>query len=360
MFSPFAVSQKIIENSSKPPGEKAGRIVKLKEVLKVTDEGGEFYFKFPRNLKISYDGSIFIQDENQLLQFHSDGKFIRNLFKKGKGPGEMEYLSNYVLMQNRIIVHNMLPQKILWFDYDGKLAKELRMDTDYRSFSLFSVSGNLYYFVKSEYPAFEKESEIIDGTNMFIRFNPDNNEMEELMDFPTKIWRVKHGTGQGTRALNDLILAKYDNGLIFLNHTHEYLVKLCDIESNKLICAFRREYKRIRPQDEVKRDRREEWEIGGKRFKIPYPEYLNDIRMLLVHRGRLWMVTSTLNKKKGFLVDVFNRDGEYVDNFYLRLSDNPSYDSLGEIFVYGDFLYQIRKDEEDLCQIMKYEILDEH
>ena len=360
MFSPFLVSQKIIENPSKPQGEKAGRIVKLKEVLRISDENGEFYFRFPRNLKVAPNGFIFVQDENQLLQFKSDGKYVCNLFKKGKGPGEMEYLSNYAFTQNNIIAHNMLPQKMLWFDYDGRLVKEFRIDTDIRFLGFISFCDNLYYFLKNDSPTFEKESEIIDSTNSFVRFNPEDNEMEELMDFPTKIWKVKYGTGQGTRALNDLITAQYNNDLIFLNHTHTYLVKLYDMKTDRLVCVFKRDYKRIRPPDEVKRERREEWEIGGKRFEIPYPEYLNDIRKLLVHQGKLWVITSTLNKKKGFLVDVFNKDGEYVDNFYLRLSDDPSHDSLGEVFVCGDFLYQIRRDEEDLFQIIKYDILDEN
>jgi hypothetical protein len=99
----------------------------------------------------------------------------------------------------------------------------------------------------NDYPIFEKESEIIDRTNSFVRFNPEDNEMEELMDFPTKIGKVKYGTGQGTRALNDLITAQYNNDLIFLNHTQTYLVKLYDMKTDRLVCVFKRDYKRIRP-----------------------------------------------------------------------------------------------------------------
>ncbi len=95
VFTSILVTQEMIENPDKPLSKKAGRILKLKKVLRIGDVGDEFYFRFPRNLKVSPDGSIFIQDIDQLLQFDQNGKFVRNFFKKGQGPGEMGYVVNY-------------------------------------------------------------------------------------------------------------------------------------------------------------------------------------------------------------------------------------------------------------------------
>jgi len=60
---------KVIENPEKPLSKNAGRILKLEEVLRIKDEGREFYFKFPfvNGLRVSGKGFIYVQDENQLF-----------------------------------------------------------------------------------------------------------------------------------------------------------------------------------------------------------------------------------------------------------------------------------------------------
>lgn len=78
-------SQEVIENTENPLNPNAGRVLKIEEVFRISDESGEFYFKYPRNLKISPDGTIFICDENQLLKFDDNGNFKQNFFKKRAG-----------------------------------------------------------------------------------------------------------------------------------------------------------------------------------------------------------------------------------------------------------------------------------
>ncbi len=64
----FVFSQEIIENPAKPLNPNAGRILKLEEVLRITDEGGEFFFKRPSLLQIADDGCIFLYDSEQFLR----------------------------------------------------------------------------------------------------------------------------------------------------------------------------------------------------------------------------------------------------------------------------------------------------
>ena len=78
-------AQTIIENQDKPLSKNAGRTLQLNETWRITDESGQFYFKYPGDLKISSDGYIFYADENELLKFSPDGKFIKNLYQKRTG-----------------------------------------------------------------------------------------------------------------------------------------------------------------------------------------------------------------------------------------------------------------------------------
>jgi hypothetical protein len=62
IFSSIIFTQEVIENPEKPLIKKAGRVVELKEVLSIHDVGDDYYFKYPSNLKVAPDGSIFFLD----------------------------------------------------------------------------------------------------------------------------------------------------------------------------------------------------------------------------------------------------------------------------------------------------------
>ena len=82
-------AQNIIENPAKPLAKDGGRVLKLTEVWRITDDAGEFFFKYPQDLRIADDGSIFLREVGQFLRFSADGKFLKDIFRKGQGPGEM-------------------------------------------------------------------------------------------------------------------------------------------------------------------------------------------------------------------------------------------------------------------------------
>ena len=76
-------------NPVTPLSKNAGRVLSLKEVMRIIDTGRNFYFKYLHSIKIAPNGSIFVKDDEELLQFDSKGKFNRNFSKKGQGPGEI-------------------------------------------------------------------------------------------------------------------------------------------------------------------------------------------------------------------------------------------------------------------------------
>ena len=91
----------VIKNPGKPLNKDSGKVLDLKEVMSIQDKEGEFYFRYPRNIKVSSDGSIFVFENKQLLKFNSWGKFCRNFYKHGQGPQEVTHISNYLLMDRR-------------------------------------------------------------------------------------------------------------------------------------------------------------------------------------------------------------------------------------------------------------------
>jgi YD repeat-containing protein len=91
LLSVTAVSfPQVIENPKSPPAPNAGRVVPLKEVARITDEKGKFFFVQPIAVFTGHDGSVYVQEYKQLLKFDAQGRFVKNLLKRGQGPGEFD------------------------------------------------------------------------------------------------------------------------------------------------------------------------------------------------------------------------------------------------------------------------------
>lgn len=87
-FATLLAGQKVFDNPAKPAAKNAGRTVALEEIVTVRDGGEEFYFEWPRNIQTAPDGTFFLISKNQLLQFDASGRFLRNYYKQGQGPGK--------------------------------------------------------------------------------------------------------------------------------------------------------------------------------------------------------------------------------------------------------------------------------
>ena len=354
------ISQGILENPEKPLAENAGRVVALKEVLRIVDEGDKYYFKYPSLLHIATDESIFVKDKDQLLQFDKNGKFIQNYFRKGQGPGELNWISNYFLTDRNIIVHNGSPDKIIWFDFTGHLTREFAVRSAAGSLQFLHFYNNHYYFYNHSFPKIEGEPKIIDNPLDFVSLEEGQEEIKSLSSFPIQVYvALAKGGGGGMVQLNKLIVVSHQQKYLLISHTSEYLVKLFDVEKNQVIRAFRRQYKRARTSPEEAKGIKSMVMLGPDTpLIVPGQKYRADIENLLVYKDNLLVETSTKEKEKGTLIDVFNLGGTYIDNFYLNLpGPATATDAHPEArTIWGDYLYTIEKNEDETFVIKKYKI----
>lgn len=328
--------------------------------MQIRDVGGNFYFKYPRNLKVAPNGSIFVQDQEQFIQFDPNGKFVRNLFKKGQDPGEMQSAGNYFFDGENIIVHELRSHKILIFDFHRKLIKDFRIQGETRLSRFLLFQKGKYYFLSSDRPVTKKTS-VVDIHQKLIEIAHEGKEIKEMTEFLTKGY-IAVGK-QGGRVFYDIssvIVVPYMNKFLFVSHTQEYLLQLYDAEKNQVIRTFKREYQRVKtPPDAEKTGGAM---LDGKPVSPPPQKFLNDIQNLLVFKDMLWVVTSTTDKEKGTLIDVFDSEGKYIDHFYLEFPENMvrGYNGNTAMDISEDFLYTIEQDDEGTYAIRKYKIKDKN
>jgi len=340
-----------IENDASLPG----RVLILKKTWQISDdEQNRFYLKYPYNLTIGQDGSIFIQDEHQLLKFTAAGKFIRNFVKRGEGPGEFQRFSKYFLYQDQIILFQSRPGKIIHFDKDGKLIKEFVFSLPGISRFVIYKSPN-YYLRRYNYLATKKiKSGLHPITYQFLKMTA-KGKIDPLPLKLNVLWniRIMDGGGFSANFITRILLVQASDTTCYLNHTSEYLIKVVDLDTGNILKTFKRPYSRVKYQ-KIKLD------PSKNPNSMPPPDlkYFNDIYQLHLVNQTLWVVTSTISKDKGILIDVFNLKGQYSDHFYLplRLIKNPHDFTSLHMTAKDSKIYIIEKDEEENPVITAYTI----
>ena len=137
-----------------------------------------------------------------------------------------------------------------------------------------------------------------------------------------------------------------DNNRLYISHTCEYRIDVLDIKKGEVIRSFNRKYPRIKYK--IKSPREEEFD---KKYNAPKKKFEDDISDIYLCKDLLWVKTSTKDKKKGDMFDVFNDEGQYIDNFYLNLKGSL-------IAVHEDSIFVLETDEDENFQIVKYKVED--
>ncbi len=320
----LSASGQVIENPAHPKSTDAGRTITPKEILAISDEGrGDYYFKWPYNLRVAPDGSIFVMDDKQFVQFDKDGRFQRNLFKSGQGPGEMGYMGGYFLTAKNIIALANSPEKLLWFDYAGTYEREAPVRAEQGAFlrPLFFLNGT-FYFHCSQVPLIKGEPGMLEVSQTIAKLIEGAGEPKMLASFPTRACVVSDsGRAMGMISLSSLVAVPYRQKYLALFRTSEYLLKIYDPETNAVRKEFRRVYERVKQAPQKDEQKKSRVILNGKTYTAPDQKYANDITNILARGGDLWVVTSTRDKAQGILVDVFDGDGVYQDSFYVKLPE---------------------------------------
>jgi len=345
IFSLVILAQAIIENPEKPASKNPGRVIQLKEVLRIKDEGREFYFKEPGGIDVAPDGSIFVQDKVKLYKFDAEGRFKKNILREGQGPGEItEELTDLIVDDNEIIIFCGPMIKIVKKDLEGKLIKDLVLEKK-RVTSLIAYYNHKYFLVDILPKSFERKEGFRDNDQNLFIFDEEGNFTPIPYSFPIKHYIFFREFGISIQYVTTLLMSRVCQHFIYLSHTEDYLIKQFDLERLQISKIFRRAYPRIKFQSDEMRP-----------FK-----YYNDVHRLLTFRNNVWVLTSTFDKKKGILVDVFNEEGKYLDNFYLPLLNSKTGDCFHQLYfqmtIQGNFLYAIEHDEDWNYCIVKYEII---
>lgn len=341
LLIPSAGIGQIIENPSAPAAKDAGRVLKLIEVWKITDEAGGFFFKHPANFRIADDGSIFIADSEQLLRFSSDGKFIKNLQQKGQGPGEIAgNIYSFFVYAADLFIMDLNSRRFWRANFDGIFQEQIDLSKkDYDGF--MGVLPDGFLLGKQDWPPpSERTGKLMEIRHTAAIFDRDGRWRKDVATFMPRDYLFPQG-GMGWDS--SITALSPDGRLLYAFNGRDYRIEVIDLAKGTVIKRFNRAYPKV-PHIE------KEWEPDfHKRTGAPTAEYEIDIDDLYPVGDFLWVGTSTDDKAKGRLFDVFDQEGRFIDSFYLGAGKKL-------LAALEGCVFSQEKNEDETIAIVKYRI----
>jgi hypothetical protein len=344
VFSFSLFGQKVIENPEKPLNKNAGRILKIKEALRITDADDRFYFKGPYRLKVAADSTILFIDHGRLLKFSKEGQFKKSLSHRGEGPGEIKSSHfTYNIGKNEIYIYDPMSWRLIIMDFEGDLKKEITLEKDV-GFTFLGKTPEGFYFFKNYPPHERKKSRLYDMRNVVYFVSEDGKKVQEVYKFFNKQFFIAASKGGGGMSWDSAQLA-LDNGKLYFSPGGEYFISFLDLKNRRVLRSFKRKYRRVK---HVLKD----WEKDfSRKYGAPKRKYEQDIASFYIHKNMLWVQTSTVDKQKGILFDVFNEKGQYIDNFFLDIK--------GRILeINENNIYVCEEDNQGNYNIVKYAVME--
>lgn len=358
------IARETINNPKHPLGQTEDtpiRVASLTEVLRISDESGDFSFKNPRRIKIAPDGSVFVSEREQLFKFDSRGHFLKSFLKKGEGPGEIKYFANFFFNSQGVIIGTYMPVKLIFMTLDGTYQDEFKLEKVKPFTLLMSATDTRFYFHDNSL-SFGSFGKIKTGINQRIHriiFRNREGIIKEInSEFITRDAVIKKTSKSGGISISmDEItnfITVFDRGnYLYVVHRDRYMINQVDLKTDKIIRRFTRDYKPVAYQ--VKEDLEEEdTEIE----KIKNQKLYNDIYALQMNGKKLMVFTSAMDRDKRTLVDVYDHQGKYRDCFYLKIPGINRPDDLIRKPLCFDrgYFWTTSIDEDDNPIIIKYKM----
>jgi hypothetical protein len=336
-------AQTIVENPAKPLAANAGRVLKLTEAWRISDESGNFYFKFPNQLQFTDDGTVFVADEKELLRFAPDGRFVKNIFKQGQGPGEIGDDFSYFVRGQDLFIQDMNSMRFWRADSNGVFQEAINLtNRDYRG--LVGVLPDGFLFLKTVWPPpSERTGKLIEIPHIVTWVARDGSGKRDIATFRPKDFLAPQAATSMTAKVTAL---SPDGKVLYAFFGRDYLIEVVSLATGAVVKSFARAYPKVPHTEKT-------WEADfRKKYGSPKVEYEIDVLNLYPVADHLWVETSKDDPTKGRLIDVFDSDGRFIDSFYL--GPGRALMAVGERFI-----FTMEKSQDETISIVKYRAEEE-
>jgi hypothetical protein len=249
-------------------------------------------------------------------------------------------------------------------DKSGRFIREQRIYVN-EYLKMLHWDKERLYFLFTRFPNTKGKAKVIDVDNVLASLPYDKvwqgvkgMSLEEIFVFPVKSYAcMTESSGGGMIELNYIKYAHKRDSLFYFANKQEYEIKLVDMGKKKFLGTLKRSYERIRVRKETEKYLDHgAFIIGDKIYRAPRLDYFNDIQSIHFCTGKLWVFTSTVDAKRGVLVDRWDTTGKLVDQVFLRFQNFDTHYRLEQdnMYLTEEYLYVIELDRDENRQVVTY------
>jgi len=307
----------------------------FEEDLTIGVEDGDENYMFGSQLFVNTDdkGNIYVtdQDRKTVRKYDSNGNFLQSIGRSGQGPGEFQNISEVRFdIEGNIYLNDVKNQRISFLSKEGNYLKGVKFPT---RFERVVINSKGFYIAKS-----------VDNVKLgkgkkwdyfYGLFDDNFNLMAEFLRLPQEV-NAKYKNADSIAqvladSLSDMAFQPYvnyvldKNDLIYFGYPENYEIKVYTSEG-ELKKIIQRDFEPV----EISKRHKDYFEHNQSELfmaKIPaneekkvfelveYPKYKPAYeRFILMENGWIFVVVDSV-RDGSTLVDIFNKDGEYLAQF---------------------------------------------
>lgn len=318
----------------------SGNVLYLEEDLTIGEEEKEPVFEAVRTIRVDEGGNIYVLDYKalQIKVFDESGKHLRDISRKGQGPGEMQLPRGMeIIAGKKIVIDDFRNRRISFFSLEGELLKEIPTS---------EISGLAVVTP--------------DSRGQFIGYTlyMGENALTELIKFDENLNAIKKiGKIEYSRERNFvnpfmpfIFFTVLQDDRVVWGNWYNYQLMVIDKEGE----TVRKIIKAHVPIKITDDDKKRETEERFKDIKFPpgmslkFPEYYPAFRYISVDdEGRIFVRTFERDEENNRYYDVFDSEGRYIAK--IRLRNHPTTWKKGK-------LYCAIEDEDGFHQVKRYKV----
>lgn len=273
------------------------------------------------------NGSVYINNFSEATLHHvdQDGKRIRTIGRKGKGPGEFTFPRYINFTDGKLYVFDLLSAQISIFDEDGSFIE--RVETPDRGLSLAKGAQGWIYGTWSTFsPPGEgsDKADLIWVDDTFKNAKTILNTLDKGDSEGSRVFQDGTNVHAVYAPINTRPLMVNDSNYAYISHPTEPKIYVFDFEQQKLLAPIEFEHRPIPfdtdwadEQFEASFEGRDSSDIPKSQWKKAYPEKFPAIREMFIDPdGNLVVDRWRGRPNDNHFLLTLNRKGETLENKY--------------------------------------------
>jgi len=329
----------VVRNSLEPLNPELQII--FEEDLTIGAKEGDENYMFGNQVFVNTDddGNIYVTDGDRrtVRKYDSDGNFLQSIGRLGQGPGEFQDMSEVRFnSEGNIYLNDLKTQRLSFFSKEGNYLKGIKFPT---RFERVVINSKGFFIARSV-----DNVELGKGKKwdyFYGLFDENFNLMAEFLRLPQEANVNKNNSKDSIAqvladSLSERAFQPYvnyvldNNDLLYFGYPENYEIKVYS-SAGKLRKIIQRDFEplEIAGRDKEYFEQNQSLQLGNKMpageekkvFElVKYPKYKPAYeRFTLMENGWIFVVVDSL-RDGSTLVDIFNKDGEYLAQFETDIS----------------------------------------